>query len=253
MDLATGLGLIVAIGAILVGFLGEGGSLSSVLQWQAMVLVIFATIGASAVTTSMKTVLSIPTYLKIAFFGKQPDPRELVQKISKMAEKARRDGILALEEDLNTVTHPFFKKAFQLAIDGTDGNALKDALETEVSYISERHKKGISLFHKMGGFAPTMGILGTVLGLINTLANTEDASQMAVHIASAFIATLWGVGTANLIYLPLGDKLRYRHDEEMIVLELITHGVYCIQLGDNPRVIRTKLYSFIMPKLRETA
>jgi chemotaxis protein MotA len=251
MDIATTLGLVLGVGAVVVAYLGEGGSLLAVLQWPAMVLVIFGTIGASAITTSLKTLLSIPTYLKIAFFGKQPDPRELVQKIVKMAEKARRDGILALEEDLNTVTNPFFKKAFQLAIDGTDGNALKDALETEVSYIAERHKKGITLFQKMGGFSPTLGIIGTVLGLINTLANTEDASMMAAHIASAFIATLWGVGLANLVYLPIGDKLKHRHEEEMIVLELITHGVYCIQLGDNPRVIRTKLYSFIMPKMRE--
>jgi chemotaxis protein MotA len=252
MDIATALGLALGLTAIVVSFLGEGGSFSAILQWQAMLIVLGGTIGASTITTSFKTVLSVPKYFKIAFLGKQPDPRELIHTIVKMAEKARRDGLLALEQDLRTVTNPFFKKAFHLAIDGTEANALRDTLETDVSYISERHKKGINLFGKMGGFAPTMGIIGTVLGLINTLANTSDASMMAEHIASAFIATLWGVGTANLIYLPLGDKLRHRHEEEMITLEIITQGVISIQLGENPRAIRTKLYSFIMPKLRES-
>ncbi|HVP56622.1 MAG TPA: motility protein A [bacterium] len=252
MDIATALGLVLGVGAIVVSFIGEGGNILAVLKWPAMLIVLGGTIGASTITTSLRTLLTVPTFLKIAFFGKQPDPRELVQRIVKMAEKARRDGILALEDELNTVSNPFFKKAFHLAIDGTEGNALKDALETEMSYISERHKQGIGLFQKMGGFSPTMGIIGTVLGLINTLANTSDAGEMAVHIASAFIATLWGVGMANLVYLPLGDKLKHRHEDEMIVLELITQGVVSIQLGDNPRVIRTKLYSFIMPKLRES-
>lgn len=251
MDLATVGGLVIGLGCIIIAYLGEGGQISSVLQWPAILLVIGGTIGASTVTTSFKTVMSVPQYLKIAFTGKVLDPLELIDRIVKMAERARRDGILGLEGDLKTITNPFFKKSIQLVIDGTEVTVLKEILETEVSYISERHKKGITLFQKMGGFSPTLGILGTVLGLINTLANTEDASQMAGHIASAFIATLWGVGAANLFYLPISDKLRHRHEEEMVMLDLVTEGALSIQSGDNPRVIRTKLLSFVNPKLRQ--
>ena len=251
MDLASLGGLIIGLGFVILAYLLEGGKISAILQLPAIMLVIGGTIGASMVTTSFETIRNAPSYLKIAFFGKPMDPRETIDRIVHMAERARRDGILGLEGDLKTITNPFFRKAVQLVIDGTETSVLREILETEVNYISGRHKKGILLFQKMGGFSPTLGILGTVLGLINTLANTEDASQMAGHIAAAFIATLWGVGMANLIYLPIGDKLKHRHEEEMIMLELITEGALSIQSGDNPRVIRTKLLSFINPKLRE--
>jgi len=137
-----------------------------------------------------------------------------------------------------------------LVIDGTEVTVLRSILETEMTYISERHKTGQNFFQKLGGFSPTLGIIGTVLGLINALSNTEDASSMAIHIASAFIATLWGISLANLLYLPISDKLKYRNQEEMKGLELIIEGLISIQSGENPRVIRIKLLSFIRPKER---
>ncbi|HEX9916959.1 MAG TPA: MotA/TolQ/ExbB proton channel family protein [candidate division Zixibacteria bacterium] len=251
MDIATVGGLMLGLGAIIIAYLAEGGSISAILKWRAMLLVIGGTIGASTITTSFKTLMTVPKYLKIAFFGKSLDPSELIDRIVKMAERARRDGILELEGDLKTITNPFFKKAIQLIIDGTEVTVLREILETEMSFVSERHKKGILLFQKMGGLSPTLGILGTILYLISTLANTEDASKMAGHIASALIATLWGIGLANLVYLPLGDKLKHRHEEEMVMLELITEGALSIQSGDSPRVIRTKLLSFVNPSLRK--
>jgi chemotaxis protein MotA len=215
-----------------------------------MILVIVGTLGASAITTSFGTVLRIPMYIKLALIAPDTGVQKTVDLLVAMAERARREGILGLESDLKNINDPFFKKAMQLAIDGTEVTTLRSILETEINYVEERHHEGITLFNKLGGFSPTLGIIGTVLGLIHALANTGDAGKMATSIATAFIATLWGVGMANLFYLPIGDKLKYRHDMEMQRLELIMEGVTAIQSGDNPRIIRTRLMCFMHPRER---
>lgn len=253
MDVTTIIGLLLGLGAIIISFIWEGGHLEMVLAGPAMFIVIGGTVGASMVTTSLDTIRQIPRYLKIAFFGKSKDHGDTIEQVVKLAERARRDGILGLEAKLKAITNPFFKKAIQLVIDGTEVTALRSILETESSSIAERHKRGIGLFRTMGGFSPTMGIIGTVLGLIHTLANTDDPARMASAIASAFIATLWGVALANLAWIPISEKLKFRHEEEMANLELITEGIVSIQSGDNPRVIRTKLTSFINPRQRKAA
>lgn len=252
MDISSIIGLLLGISAIIMSFVWEGGHLESVLAGPAMFIVIGGTVGASMVTTSLDTVLRIPRYLHIVFRGRKYDHFETIEQIVTMAERARRDGILGLEANLKSITNPFFKKALKLVIDGTEVTVLRSILETEISYIAERHSRGIGLFRTMGGFSPTMGIIGTVLGLIHTLANTDNPSRMASAIASAFIATLWGVALANLAWIPISEKLKFRHEEELANLELITEGVVSIQSGDNPRVIRTKLTSFINPNERDS-
>jgi len=251
MDITTIGGLILGVGAIVVSFIMEGGHLSAIVQPPAMLIVIGGTIGASVITTSIKTLNSVPTYLKLAFTGKSPNPLRTIDNIVRLYEKARKEGMLGLENDMHTVRDPFFKKAIQLLIDGTEGSVLKEILETEIAYIEDRHKKGILFFQKMGGFSPTLGIIGTVLGLIHTLGSTSDAERMASAIAGAFIATLWGVALANLCYLPISDKLKLRHEEELANLDLIMEGVIAIQSGDNPRIVKTKLLSFISPHMRD--
>jgi len=251
MDIATIGGLVIGIGAVVISFIMEGGHLSAILQAPAMTIVIGGTIGATVITTSIKTVFQVPKFLKLAFLGKRPNPLKTIDMIVKMSEKARREGILGLENDMKYIVDPFFKKSIQLVIDGTETTVLKTILETEIAYVEERHKKGIILFQKLGGFSPTLGIIGTVLGLIHTLSSVENPERMATAIAGAFIATLWGVALANLVYLPIGDKLRLRHEEELSNLDLIMEGVISIQSGDNPRVVRTKLLSFISPHMRK--
>lgn len=216
-----------------------------------MTIVIGGTLGATIITTSVGTLRQVPNYLKLAFFGTSQPISDSIETIVHLAERARREGILGLEKDVRNFRDPFFRKALQLVIDGTEVTALREILETEMAYVEERHKRGIIFFQKAGGFSPTLGILGTVLGLVHTLSNTADASKMATAIAGAFIATLWGVGLANLFFLPMSDKLRLRHEEEMAHLELVTEGLVAIQSGDNPRNIRTRLYSFVSPKHRE--
>ncbi|MEW5993484.1 MAG: MotA/TolQ/ExbB proton channel family protein, partial [Candidatus Zixiibacteriota bacterium] len=197
MDLATLIGLIVAFGAVGGSFLLEGGHLDSLFLLPPILIVLGGTLGASTITTSIQTVIQIPHYLKVAAFGKSRPLSDSIETIVQLADKARRQGILGLEADLERIGDPFFHKAVQLVIDGTEVTTLRDILETEIATTDERHKLGIIFFQKAGGFSPTMGILGTVLALIHAFSNVSDASSMATKIAAAFIATLWGVGLAN--------------------------------------------------------
>jgi chemotaxis protein MotA len=250
MDLATIAGLILAFGAVIGAYTLEGGNLSAVLLAAPIIIVVGGTLGATAVTTSIDTVRRVPQYFLLALRGEKLDTMATLNRIVRLAEKARRDGILGLESQLKTIKEPFFHKAIQLVIDGTEVTVLRDILETEIAYIEERHKRGITFFQKAGGFAPTLGILGTVLALVHTLGNTHDAKTMATAIAGAFAATLWGVGLANLFFLPISDKLRLRNEEELAYLELILEGVVSIQSGENPRNIRDRLHSFLAPHNR---
>jgi len=253
MDIATILGLILGIGSLIGSFLMEGGHLSALVQMPAIMLVIFGTFGAAAITTSVKELTNIPNLIKVALLETPMDTRQLIELIFDLSQKARKNGLLSLEKDLDAIREPFLKKAIQLAIDGFETNKIREILEIEMAYIEERHKAGAMFFNKLGGFSPTLGIMGTVLGLIHALGNMENSSNMAAAIASAFIATLWGVAMANLIYLPISDKLKHKHQHEALYLEIITEGVISLAMGDNPRVIRMKLVSFLLPDKRSEA
>ncbi|MFH1687340.1 MAG: MotA/TolQ/ExbB proton channel family protein [bacterium] len=250
MDLATLFGSVIAFGAIALAYTLEGGNPDAIFLTAPILTVIGGTLGATTITTSMQTVLRLPAYLRIALFGRPHPVETTIDTIVKLSERARREGILGLEARLRTIPNPFFRKAVQLVIDGTEVTMLRDVLEGEILNGQQRHLHGIQFFQKAGGFAPTMGILGTVLGLVHALSNTGDASRMATSIAAAFVATLWGVGLANLFLLPISDKLRMRHKEEVAFQELIVEGVIALQSGDTPRNIRSRLMSFIAPKQR---
>jgi chemotaxis protein MotA len=250
MDIATILGLILGIGSLIGSFLMEGGNLSALVQMPAILLVICGTFGAAAITTSVKELTNIPNLIKVALLETRMDTQQLIELIFDLSQKARKNGLLSLEKELDNIKEPFLKKAIQLAIDGFETNKIREILEIEMAYIEERHKAGAMFFNKLGGFSPTLGIMGTVLGLIHALGNMENSSNMAGAIASAFIATLWGVAMANLIYLPISDKLKHKHQNEVLYLEIITEGVISLAMGDNPRVIRMKLVSFLLPDKR---
>jgi chemotaxis protein MotA len=250
MDLATVVGLLLGFGAVIASFLMEGGHLGSLIQVPAMILVICGTLGAATITTSLGQLSGLPTLFKIVLFEKKLNPQELIDLIYELAQKSRKNGLLSLEKELSGIGDTFLKKAIQLAIDGFETNKIREILEIETSYIAERHKVGAAFFQKLGGFSPTLGIIGTVLGLIHALGSMESSENMAASIASAFIATLWGVGLANLVYLPIGDKLKVKHQDEALYLEIISEGVISLAMGDNPRVIRMKLLSFLLPNKR---
>lgn len=248
MDIATILGLVIGIGAVLTAFVMEGGHLSALVQAPAMIIVIFGTFGAATITTSIKQIINLPNLMKVAFFEKKMEGQQLIDLLFALSQKARKNGLLSLEKEIDTIKEPFLRKAVQLAIDGFETNKIREILEIEMAYIEERHKAGANFFLRLGGFSPTLGIIGTVLGLIHALKNMESSANMASAIASAFIATLWGVAMANLIYLPISDKLKHKHQEEALYLEIVTEGAISLAMGDNPRVIRMKLVSFLLPE-----
>jgi chemotaxis protein MotA len=250
MDIATITGLILGIGAVIASFIIEGGHLSSLLQLPAMLLVIGGTFGAATITTSVSQIGRLPRLLSIILFDTRLDNHKLIDLIFDLSQKSRKNGLLSLEDDISGIKDNFLRKAIQITIDGYEVNKIRETLEIEMSYIEERHKAGITFFQKLGGFSPTFGIIGTVLGLIHALGSLEDSSRAAGAIAGAFIATLWGISLANLIYLPISDKLRAKHQEEALYLQIICEGVLSLAMGDNPRVIKMKLLSFLLPNAR---
>lgn len=250
MDLATIIGLVLGFGAIFGGMMMEGGNPAALIKIPAIVIVIGGTIGAAMVSFPLPRMIGLVGVLMNAFFDKGHDPRHTADELVSMAEQSRREGLLSLEVKAQAISDPFVKKGMLLMIDGTDPERLRAIMEIELAAREERHEGGIAVLEAMGGFAPTLGIMGTVLGLMTVLGNLSDPSTLGEHIASAFIATFFGLMTANLLYLPLANKLKARMKHEAHVGEMSLEGILAIQAGDNPRIVREKLNGFLSPKLR---
>jgi chemotaxis protein MotA len=252
MDIATLVGVVLAFGAVLGSMVMEGGNPAALIAPPAMVLVLLGSLGATMTGYTLKDVTGIFKVLLKAFLPGPPiEPAGTIETMVHFADRARRDGLLALEEEAKNIEDPFLKKGIQMAIDGTDPEVVREVLETEVAALRERHKVGATFFANMGAFAPTLGIIGTVLGLVHMLENLSDPSSMGPLIAGAFVATLWGVMTANLLWLPIANKLKRSSTEEVAYKELVLEGILAIQAGANPRNVAEKLKSFLPPSARE--
>lgn len=253
MDLATIIGLVLAWGAVVAALVIEGGKPGELVNVSALVLVFGGTAGATIISVSMEQILALPGVIRKAFFARSSDMGELSKLVVDFARKARTDGVLALEPECQQLEDKFLRKGMQLIIDGTPSELVREVLETEIVAMQERHKAGETIFATAGGFAPTLGIIGTVMGLINMLARLSDPGRMGPAIASAFIATLYGVALANLIFLPIGSKLKAKTTDEVVTYEMIIEGVLSIQAGETPRIVEMKMMAFLPPKLRQTA
>ncbi|MDR3709129.1 MAG: flagellar motor protein [Capsulimonadaceae bacterium] len=251
MDLATIIGFFLAWGAFFGSIALEGGDPKAFLNVSAMVLVFGGTFGATIMSFPLDAIMKMPNILKNAVMGKTMDLGKTIQILVTFAERARREGLLALEEQARDIDDEFLKKGVQLAVDGTDPELVRAILETEIAYVEERHSLGASIFSTMGGFAPTLGVIGTVAGLVHMLSNLSDPGSMGPAIASAFIATLMGVSSANLVFLPLSNKLKQRSKVEILLREIMLEGILSIQAGDNPRVVEEKLKAFLDPVARK--
>jgi chemotaxis protein MotA len=252
MDLATVIGLLLAWGALLGALLMEGGKPGDLVNLSAFLLVAGGTFGATVIAFSLKQMLGLPGVIRAAFFCKDTDPAQLIRTMVEFARKARRDGILALEGEARNLDDKFLQTGIQLVVDGTPSEMVREILETEIVALQERHKVGQNVFNTMGGFAPTLGIIGTVMGLIHMLASLNEPGKMGPAIAAAFMATLYGVAIANLLFLPIGSKLKARTSEEIIAYDMIVEGILSIQAGDNPRMVEAKMLAYLPPKLRVT-
>lgn len=244
MKASTLFGIMLGIAAIFGAFIWEGGTIDALIMLPAMLIVFGGTFAAALTGSSIQQMLKIPLFLKIAIIPPKYNLEEIINQIVEFSSIARKEGILSLERKLKFVKHPFLEKLFQICIDGADPDELQQIVETEVAFISNRHNANIGLFTKMGGYSPTMGIIGTVMGLISTLASAgSDPNVLIHHIASAFIATMWGIFMANIVWLPIADKLRTLHSQEMEILQVMLAGVHSVQLGETPIVIKQKLVS----------
>ena len=243
----TPVGILFATICLVGGFLLEGGHASALLAPSAALIVFGGTIGATAVAFSTNEVLSMPKLFKTALTKKLPDFTETIDLIVDLSEKARREGLLYLDNQLDTLEDPFLRKAMQLVVDGTDPEMVRSILETEVYAAYERHQVGVHIFEGAGGYAPTMGIIGTVMGLVHVLGSLQDPDSLGPAIAMAFIATLYGVGSANVFWLPIGGKLKNLSKKELLLREMMIEGILALQAGYNPSIIRERLNAFIKP------
>jgi chemotaxis protein MotA len=250
MDLATIGGLILAWGAVVSNIFIEGGHLSSLMNLGAAILVVGGTLGATIMGISKEDIFNIPNVLKKSFFTEPAKLDSIIGTLVDLSRTVRKEGLLSLERVNEGIKNEFFKKAIQIVVDGLDAEQVRTILETDLDLLDERHKRSQKIFVTMGGFAPTLGIIGTVLGLVHMLANLSTPDTMGPAIATAFIATLYGISTANLIYLPIGNKLKLASEEEKLERRIILEGIISIQAGDNPRILEEKLLTFLPPKHR---
>ncbi len=245
-DLATIGGLILAIGGILGGLVMEGGKVKDVAQVTAAIIVLAGTIGAVMVTTPMGTLIGAVKKLGLIFFAPDESPAAIIEEIIGYAAKARKSGIVSLENDANAIQDPFLRKALNLAVDGTDLDVIRKTMELQISLDEHHAEAEAKVFESAGGYAPTIGIIGAVLGLIQVMKNLANIEEVGHGIAVAFVATVYGVGTANLFFLPAGNKIKVRMQKVTQTQELMLEGVAGIVEGLNPKLIRSKLEAYTL-------
>jgi chemotaxis protein MotA len=250
MDLATLLGLVVGWASVGMGAILKGGKPEYYVSVPAFLLVFGGTVGATMVSYSLKQMLDLPRVTLHAFLHRPVDVLGTMNRLIRFADRARREGLLSLEGEIQERDDPFLAKGVRLVVDGTDSAVVREILDTEVELMEERHRVGESIYTTMAGFSPTLGIIGTVISLINMMMQLDDPSKLGHMLAAAFIATLYGVALANLVFLPLANKLRARSQEEVLLRQVVIEGVLAIQAGENPRVIEEKLRAFLPPALR---
>jgi chemotaxis protein MotA len=247
MDPASLIGVGLAFAAIFMAMTLEGTAIASILLPAPLILVFVGTFGVGMASGIMRDTAGFIDQLKKAFLAKPGKPDELVETMVKLAEKARREGLLALEDAMKDVSDPFLKRGLQLAIDGTDSEELREILEGEVDAKRKADRAGAKIFADMGGYAPTIGIIGTVVGLVHVLANLSQPEQLGHMIAAAFVATLWGILSANVLWLPISNRLKRVSEVECGQMELVIAGIINIQAGANPRLVAQKLRSLLPP------
>ncbi len=245
MDKATLVGLLVALGGILAGLLIEGGNLTQIMQPTAAMIVLGGTLGAVLIQYPLPVVVQAFRRTRNVVFEPSNNARETIDMLVKYANQARREGIISLDRELPNIKEPFLKRSLMLAVDGTEPQELRKIMELELDNQAEHEEKYSQMFESAGGFSPTIGIIGAVLGLIQVMQHLDKIEEVGRGIAVAFVATIYGVGAANLIFLPVAGKLKIRIRNEQIIREMTLEGVISILEGMNPRMLEAKLLGFL--------
>jgi chemotaxis protein MotA len=246
----TAIGIGGAIAVLFLAVIMEGGNPASLINIPAFLISIVGTGMAVSASTSIETLKRIPTLYKVAIKAEAPAAHEAAKQMVALSDKARREGLLSLEREIKEIDDDYTKKGLQLVVDGTDSELVSTILESEIESMQGRHAHNAHLFQSAGGFAPTLGIIGTVLSLIHVLENLASPAALGHSIAGAFLATLYGVASANLVYLPVANKLKELSAEEVQYRYMLLDAVLSIQAGDNPRTLGERLETFLPPAER---
>jgi chemotaxis protein MotA len=245
MDILSVGGIVLAIAAILGGQILEGGHPSSIIQATAFIIVMGGTVGAVMVNYPMAIFMKAIGNAKMVFFNVHVDTKATIAKIVELATLSRKQGLLALEAQLKTMTDPFLKKGVQLVVDGTEAKMIREILEVEVGVFEEENNLTGKVYESLGGYSPTVGIIGAVLGLIHVMENLADPSKLGGGIATAFVATVYGVGAANLFFLPMGGKIKLKTKELVLARTVIIEGLVSLAQAENPKMIEEKLNGYL--------
>jgi chemotaxis protein MotA len=252
MDIATLVGIFSAFGLVSTAIL-MGGSFTLFINIQGLMIVAGGTLGATLINYPLGDVLRVFKVVKNALFHRKQTAQGIISGFVTLGGTARREGILALESSIDEVGDDFMKKGLQLSIDGLEPASIKDILDTEIVSIQDRHKLGAEIFTTLGTFAPALGMIGTLIGLVQMLQRMDDPSTIGPAMAVALLTTFYGALLANIVCLPIAGKLRNRSDEEVMMKELMTEGILSIAKGDNPRLLEQKLNAYLPVQLRETS
>jgi chemotaxis protein MotA len=245
VDIATILGIVLAFGSIIGGQALEGGHLGSIIQLTAFIIVVGGTVGAVCVQNPLPVVLKGVSLLSLGIMAPKHDNKGIISTIIELANVSRKQGLLALEGKLKDIHDPFFRKGVQLIVDGTDPKVVHEILEIDLEHHEEAGINGAKVWEAAGGYSPTIGIIGAVLGLIHVMENLADPSKLGGGIAVAFVATVYGVGAANLFFLPLASKLKFKLKEESASRMMIIMGLVGLAQGENPRLLQEKLEGYL--------
>lgn len=252
MDLATILGIVSAFSLVLLSIM-MGSGLGTFFNAQSIMIVVGGTLGATMINFPLRDMIGVIKVGMKVLFAKTSSVPELIGSFVEFATRARREGILALESSIKEVGDPFLRKGLQLTVDGLEPQAIDEILQTEIDYVEARHKLGADIFQTMGTFAPALGMIGTLIGLVQMLQSMDDPSAIGPSMAVALLTTFYGSIMANILFLPMAGKLRKRSQEEVMVKEMVLNGILSIAKGDNPRILEQKLHSFIPPDQRQSA
>ncbi|MGF7185195.1 chemotaxis protein MotA [Desulfitispora alkaliphila] len=250
MDFATIAGIISGIALIFLAIV-QGGAVDGFINVQGVLIVIGGTFASTLVSSPLKDIIQHMKTVKVAFKNTKNEPEEIIAILVGFAEKARREGLLALEAEAEQVDDEFLKKGVQLVVDGTDPELVRSILDIELTFLEERHKEGQGLFEHLGAMAPAFGMIGTLIGLINMLQVLDNPDAIGPGMAVALTTTFYGSLMANLIFIPIAKKLKTRSSAEILTKEVMIEGILSIQAGENPRIVEEKMKAFLAPKSRD--
>lgn len=218
----------------------------------ALMITLGGTMAATFISYPMHQVMGVMRVVKKAFVGPGPQSAEVITTLVRFAEKARREGLLALEDDARALEEPFLQKGIQLVVDGSDAELVRGILQTELAFLEERHRGGAAMFETMGALAPAFGMIGTLIGLIQMLRSLDRPEGIGPGLAVALVTTFYGALMANLLFIPIAGKLKVRSSSEILLKEVMIEGILSIQAGDNPRIVEEKLKAFLSPQARNS-